>query len=76
MPVVVNQYETKLNDKLKYFRIFEIRTEPEVEKDSNDVFRAAMRQLPESIKKSLGVDYFGKRTYTIWYLAKDELSKE
>ena len=32
--------------------------------------------MPEAIKKQLEADYFGKRAYTIWYLAKDELKKE
>jgi hypothetical protein len=32
--------------------------------------------MPASIKKSINADYFGKRGYTIWYLTKDELTKE
>ncbi len=32
--------------------------------------------MPEGIKKQLDADYFGKRAYTIWYMAKDELTKE
>jgi hypothetical protein len=31
--------------------------------------------MPETIKKQLEADFFGKRAYTIWYLAKDELKK-